>query len=67
MITQKRHLRLCESKINRALFRDHRQWSGDRDEFHRQMPAGNREVLERDWQKNHFQGHDLGGERVEEH
>jgi len=52
---------------NQELAEAYRRWSADRDEFHRQMAAGNREVLERGWQKDYFQGHDPGNERVETH
>jgi len=31
------------------------------------MAAGNREVLERGWQKDYFQGRDPGSEPVEDH
>lgn len=57
-----------ESLENNAELADsYRRWSADRDEFHRQMAAGNQEVLERGWQKDYFQGGEPGSHRVDEH
>ncbi|MBC8350975.1 MAG: hypothetical protein H8E66_03255 [Planctomycetes bacterium] len=59
--------RMEKLQCNPELAESYRRWSDDRDEFHRQMAAGNREVLERGWQKDYFQGRDPGSERVDDH
>jgi len=33
----------------------YRRWSADRDEFHRRVAAGDKEAIERGWQKDYFQ------------
>lgn len=45
----------------------YRRWSSDRDEFHQRMAAGDKEVLERGWQKDYFQGRDPGSDRFDQH
>jgi hypothetical protein len=45
----------------------YRRWSADRDEFHRRVASGDREAIERGWQKDYFQGHDPGREPIKTH
>ena len=52
-----------DAEVSRA----YRRWSADRDEFHRLVAAGDKEAIERGWQKDYFQGRDPGSERVEYH
>lgn len=45
----------------------YRQWSRDRDEFHRLLAERDPDAIRRGWQKDYFQGRDPGKDRFEGH
>jgi hypothetical protein len=49
------------------LKREYETWSSSRDEFNRQLKAGDPEALKRSWQKFYFRGETAEGGKVEAH